>query len=117
MYRSAEDERDLPEVLDDVALRQQNRDYGNTGGVSCHNAVSGFRPAFFNTRTGESVISRFDDGQPAPIHILEGLPPEWVASRHPDGRVRAIERAVVVGFLYQGNFYTRDEAARQLAQP
>jgi hypothetical protein len=57
-------------------------------------------------------VSRFANGTPAPIHILDGAPEEWVVARDPSGRVIAVKASVIAGFLHQGRFYTRAQAAQ-----
>ena len=96
-------------------LQSQNAAFAGTGGISPNNVDAGFFPAYCNTLTGEAVISRFADGQPAPVHVLDGLPADWVASRDASGRVLQARHAVVAGFLRGGVFYTREAAARFIA--
>lgn len=96
-------------------LDAQNSAYGGTGGVSEHNRHAGFLPAYQNTVTGETVLSRFVDGSPAPVHILDGLPSDWVAARDPAGHVSSTRGAIVAGFVRDGTFYTRAAAARLVA--
>ena len=59
-------------------LAQENRQYANTGGVSAINRSQRFIPAFYDTATGRAYRSRFADGRPAPIHLLDGLPESLV---------------------------------------
>jgi len=61
--------------------------------------------------TGQSEFSRFADGQPAPMHLLDGLPDLWVVKRDAQGRVSALEDTVIAGFIRGGHFYTREQAA------
>ncbi len=49
------------------------------------------------------------------MHLLDGLPEEWVRERHPSGRVAVVKYSVVSGFLRQGEFYTREQVANALA--
>ena len=93
------------------ALRQQNRRFRGTGGVSAENQAYGFAPAFLDTQT--EVIHRacFADGRPAPMHLLEGLPPALVVARDAAGRVIAIQATVLAGFVRGDRFYTREQAA------
>ncbi len=95
-------------------LRKQNLAFVGTGGVSEENRSSGFRPAFFDTATGRAALARFTDGRPAPMHLLDGLPDEWVAERDAAGQVRAIKDSVIAGFVRNGRFYTREQAAAAL---
>ena len=78
--------------------------------MSQENRHLGFAPAYLDTRTGIALPSRYADGVPAPIHVLDGLPPNWVLDRDAMGRVLTARPGVVAGFLRDGCFYTRDEA-------
>jgi hypothetical protein len=82
-----------------------------TGGVSCENRTLGFRPAFRDTETGETYPSRFADGRPAPFHLLDGLPEHLVLARDRYGRDSRVIGTIIAGFLRDGIFYTRSEAA------
>ena len=94
-----------------ATLRKENQVFTGTAGVSQGNRSSGFIPSFYDAETGVVQISRFKDGLPAPIHLLEGLPDEWVSERDPSGRVASLKASVIAGFLYQNSFYTREQAA------
>lgn len=97
-------------------LRAQNRRYRGSGGVSAGNRGRGFRPAFLDRATGRVYLSRFADGRPAPVHLLDGLPRELVMQWTDSGRVAAVQNSVVAGFVREGRFLTRDEVAVELAQ-
>lgn len=101
--------------LDPHRLRAQNQVYAGTGGVSANNRSAGFVPGFLNTRTGVAVVSCFADGQPAPVHVLEGLPAEWIAERDPEGHAIKACKGIVAGFLRLGAFYSREQAAQLMA--
>jgi hypothetical protein len=96
-------------------IRRENRRYRGTGGLSANNRGAGFAPAFCDKETGRTELSRLAGGMPAPIHLLGGLPEEWVVSRDSAGAVLAIKASVVAGFLREGRFYSREEAARACA--
>jgi len=96
-------------------IRRENKRFEGTGGVSQHHQGTGFVPAFCDTETGRTELSRFLGGMPAPIHLLCGVPDEWVVTRTAAGDVAAVKSSVVAGFLRDGRFYTRDEAARACA--
>jgi len=49
------------------------------------------------------------------MHLLGGLPREWVVTRGDGNEVLAVKATVVAGFLHAGEFYTRDQAARAIA--
>lgn len=93
-------------------LRKENLAYGGTGGVSAGNHTSGFIPAFCDTATGRVEPSRLADGSPAPMHLLAGLPEEWIVARGDGDQVVAVKSTVIAGFVRAGVFYTRAQAAQ-----
>lgn len=93
------------------SLRRQNQIYAGTGGISEVNRKEGFVPGFFNPETGTAVVSRFANGTPAPIHLLDGLPDAWVSQRDRTGKALEACDGVVAGFLLGERFYTRGQAA------
>lgn len=95
-------------------LWQENAVFRGRGGVSEENRGHGFLPAFLDADTGVIYASCFADGQPAPFHLLDGLPDEVVLTRHPTGRVAAVKASVRSGFVRGGRFYTREEAANDV---
>lgn len=95
-------------------LGRENRIYGGTGGVSQENRSFGFRPAFRDADTGVVYASCFANGQPAPFHLLDGLPDEIVLTRHATGRVAAVKESITSGFVCEGRFYTREQAAERV---
>ncbi|WP_232428989.1 hypothetical protein [Aromatoleum toluclasticum] len=98
-----------------LSLQRENHEFRNTGGRSEENRPLGFRPAFKDVASGEVYDSRFADGRPAPFHLLEGLPEEVVVQREPGGRVGRVKESIVSGFVLDGRFYTREEAAQEVA--
>lgn len=95
--------------LSTEALRRENLAYAGSGGVSQANRSSGFVPAFLDTTTGKAFRSRFADGSPAPFHLLEGLPASVLVGSGDTIRAR---EGLVSGFLRNGEFYTRGQAAK-----
>lgn len=96
-------------------LARDNAVYAGTGGVSERNRAAGFAPAYRDRDSGEVVLSRFADGTLAPVHVLEGLPSEWVLARDGDGCVTRVRATVEAGFVRDGAFYTREAAALSLS--
>ena len=96
-------------------LARANESYRGSGGRSEENRDYGFRPAFFDYASQKLYLSRFVDGNPAPMHLLDGLPDEVVVDRTPSGRVLRIRASLVAGFERKGMFYTRKAAARAVA--
>ena len=102
--------------MSETALQRENVEFFGTGGRSQENAGAGFRPAFIDSETSIVYPSRFADGRPAPVHLLDGLPPEVVLTRTPSGRVRTVKSTIVSGFTLIGEFYTREAASRKLSE-
>ncbi len=99
-------------LLSEQALARENREYAATAGISKNCQSGGFAPAFYDSQSDSSVISRYADGSPAPIHILDGVPVEWVSDYDAEGHVIALRPGVISGFLRAGRFYTRDQVAK-----
>jgi|SRR5690606_31381299 len=97
-------------------LQMETAAHRGTGGVSAENRGLGFRPAFHDTGTGATYLSTFADGRPAPFHILDGLPESLVLARDRRGRISRVLGTVVAGFLRDGVFYTRAEAAALVSE-
>jgi hypothetical protein len=98
-------------VLTTQMLRSENQHFAATGGISQNNRSRGFQPGFYDAESGQTAISRFADGSPAPVHVLDGVPAQWVTAHLPDGRVLSVKASVVSGFIRGGRFYTRAQAA------
>lgn len=92
-------------------LKQENELYRDSSGISRTNRRAGFSPAFCDRETGRTELSRFASGSPAPCHLIEGLPEDWVVARDAAGHTVAIKPTVVAGFVRDGRFYSREEAA------
>lgn len=103
-------------ALSTQMLRSENRQFAGTGGISPQNRSQGLQPGFYDAESGQMTISCFADGSPAPIHVLDGIPAHWVTARHPDGRVLSVKASVVSGFIRDGRFYTRVQAAALVAR-
>jgi len=93
------------------SLARENRQFHGTKGVSAGCRSQGFIPAFRDASSGRTYPSRFADGRLAPIHLLDGLPEKLVLERSTAGAVTAVKHTVISGFLLDGRFYTRDQAA------
>jgi hypothetical protein len=111
---SIEQTRLPPGCLTKATLRRQTIAFRGTGGISEENGSCGFAPAFLDTETGAVYRARFADGRPAPMHLLEGLPPSVVMRRDEAGKVSATKPSLVAGFVRCGRFYTREQAAAAL---
>ena len=103
-------------TLSVATLRRQNRRFANTGGVSANCFRQGFVAAFKEASSGETRLSCFGDGSPAGVHILDGLPDDWVTRRDSSNHVTEVRNTVIAGFLHDGRFYTRDQTAELLSK-
>jgi hypothetical protein len=92
-------------------IRRENLAFVGTGGVSRENRCRRFEPAFRDESTGQVELSRYADGNLAPMHLIDGLPVEWVSDRDAKGRPAALKSTVIAGFVRDGQFYTREQAA------
>jgi hypothetical protein len=101
----------MKQLLTEASLESENLAYSGTPGISRENRDCGFSPAFLDTETGRIVESCFQDGQPAPLHVIEGLPDDWIVERDPSSRATAIKCTVIAGFVRNSRFYTRSQAA------
>lgn len=97
--------------LSNTALRQENLAYLGTGARSQENRNLGFVPAFHDTLSHKTAIARFSNGNPAPIHVLDGVPKDWIVQRDHCGTVTVVKASIVSGFAREGVFYTREQAA------
>ena len=97
-------------------LRQQCRLYRGTGGASEDNRAEGFIPAFLNRENGEVHLYVSSDGQVCSVHTLDGLPDSVVVRRNRNGMVTAVRSCIVAGFVRNGHFYTREQAAEEVSQ-
>jgi hypothetical protein len=93
-------------------LAEENDHHRGTAGVSADGRALGFRPAFLDRATRIVYPSRYADGRLAPFHVLDGLPRPLVVTRHGDGKVVSVKASVITGFVRDGRFYTRAQAAR-----
>lgn len=101
----------MEQSLSNERLQKQNDVFKGTAGVSEGNREQNFVPAFFDTDSKIVHISRFSNGLPAPIHLLDGLPEEWVSGRDGAGHVTTVIGSVIAGFSRNKKFYTREQVA------
>lgn len=94
-----------------AVLKRHNEEFAGTGGRSQENRSWGFRPAFMDVMTHVVYRSCFADGTSAPVHLLDGLPEEVVASRDAGGHVVSAKASIIAGFERNGRFYSREEVA------
>jgi len=100
-----------PKALDHQKLSVENVQFARTCGLSANNAHQDFVPAFRHEETGEVALARFADGRVAPMHLIINLPEEWATARNARGQISAVQECVIAGFVHDGQFFTRAEAA------
>jgi len=105
----------MNQLMTGERLRKENQEHHGGGGVSEGNHGAGFIPAFCDTATGQVEPSRLADGSLATIHLLDGLPADWIVARGEDNEILAVKATVIAGFVRAGVFFTRDQAALVLA--
>jgi len=93
----------------------ERRFYHQFGGSVFNDASFGFMPAFMDIHTGETHLSSYESGEPAAIHILDGLPRKWVSDWDDHGQAVSLQIGVIAGFMRTGVFYTLSEILNQLS--
>lgn len=102
----------MKQMLTSEEVAKQSVAYRGTGGVSAENRDYGFLPAFLDREDGRIHVSCHADGSPAAAHRFDGMPPEWVVERDLLGKPCAVKASVVVGFVRDGYFFTREQVAQ-----
>jgi len=103
----------LSEYSSQSKVDRQN--YQTHAGGAVFNAVGfGFMPAFMNINTSETHLSSYKSGEPAVMHILDGLPNYWVAEWGEDGRPSVLKLGIVAGYIRCGKFYSLNEITNNL---
>lgn len=106
----------MKKALTEKHIDNESRAFRGTGATSVESCSYGFRPAFLDTQTGIVYTCRYADGRLAPMHLLDGLPPELVVARTPSGRVTAVKGSLIAGFIRHEQFYNREEAVKQIME-
>lgn len=101
----------MPNALSNNELKFQNIVWRGTGALSAENRDLGFIPAFLDTERKEIHLSRHPNGELATIHILDGLPKHLLSTNDTSATRCKTKNCVIAGFLHDGKFYTREEAA------
>jgi len=95
-------------------LGDEVKQFKGTGGISSENKLTaGFR----HKKTGEIFEAKDETGRNTSIHLLGGIPAKYVTEVDPrDGVTIAVSGDIEAGFIKDGKFLTREEAA-QLTRP
>ena len=97
--------------MDNKRLRQENLAFVGTQGVSPGQHCGKFSAGFVDRATGRIELARFVNGDPAPMHLIAGLPADWAEERDVDGEICRVKKSVEAGFIKDGVFYTRQQLA------
>lgn len=74
---------------------------------------SAILPAFRNTTTGETHLSCDGDGVPAPVHMIENLPRNWLKCNVDQTRC-ILRENVEKGYVVLGHFFNQEDASSLL---
>jgi len=99
------------QAITEDSLTEENLRYTCSGGVSTHNRLHGFVPAFLDTATGNIYRSQHADGTPAAIHVLAGLPLDLFEPDSSSNGQLTVKKSVISGFMRERTFYSRAAAA------
>ena len=102
----------MKQMLTSEDVTQQSLAYRGTGGVSAENRAFGFLPAFLDRESGRIHLSCDARGVPAAVHQFDGMPADWVVARDHEGRPCAVKASIEAGFVREGYFFTREQAAQ-----
>ena len=102
----------MKRILTSYDVNQQSMAYRGTGGVSAENSAYGYSPAFFDRDNGQIYLSRDVVGKVVPFHQFDGLPEECIVERDLQGKPCAVKGTLVVGFVKDGHFFTREQVVQ-----
>ena len=97
--------------LTQESVQRESIEYAGTCGESATAKKSRFLPAFRNDSDGSVELARMPNGQPAAMHLISELPSSWACKLDDQGKVIELIEEIVAGFVRDGRFYTREEAA------
>lgn len=101
-------------LLNQSQVEHQYSHYKQSGPALFGDAAFGFMPAFMDVLSEEIHLSTYDDGTPAVLHVLDGLPVSWIGEWGDDGRPDSVRLGIVAGFMRGGCFYTIDDIMNSL---
>ncbi len=97
-------------------LIHENIHYQNTLGISGSNVEYGFMPAFLDRNSGKIYRSCFSDGRPSAVHLYDALPDAVITKRNNNNKPIAVNACIISGFLFNEQFYTREQTIEILQQ-
>ena len=96
---------------DQLAVRSASQAFRGTCGESLEAVRHRFLPAFIDLKDGRVELARLADGQPAPMHLICHLPLEWAVQCDAQGHVIELKDSIEAGFVRDGRYFSREEAA------
>ena len=97
--------------LTEDVLREESATYVGSCGDSTTARKNHFIPAFRDEADGRVELARLKNGCVAPMHLITALPKSWATRVDDAGNVLELIETIVAGFVRDGRFYTREEAA------
>ena len=96
-------------LISSTALEKQESTYRKISGMNMSDLCVGFIPAFRDMDTHETHLSVTQEGNISPIHLIEGLPLEWVTEWDIAGHAKTLKRSVIAGFFRGDQFFTLEQ--------
>jgi len=96
-------------LISSTALEKQESTYRKISGMNMSDLCVGFIPAFRDIETQETHLSMTQEGCISPIHLIEGLPLDWVTEWDVAGHAKTLKRSVIAGFFRGDEFYTLEQ--------
>jgi hypothetical protein len=93
-------------MLTVAELKEQRGTYQTVSGKSLSDLCIGFMPAFRDVTTGETHLALRPDGSLSPVHLIDGLPSNWVSKWDSNGRAMGLKSTIVAGFFRGERFYS-----------
>lgn len=92
--------------ISSVALEKQETTYQKISGFNLSSLCVGLVPAFRDLSTNETHLSMNADGIISPIHLVEGLPIDWVTEWDTSGFPVSLRPGIIAGFFRGEKFFT-----------
>ena len=96
-------------LISTVALEKQQKTYQKISGMNISDLCVGFIPAFRDLSTDETHLSITSEGKISPIHLIDGLPLDWVTEWDLQGYPKLLKPSVIAGFFRGENFFTLEQ--------
>ena len=111
MSRPVSQRSETTQITTQRSLVEESARFVGSCGDSATATQHHFLPAFCNRADGRVELAKLPNGQNAPMHLICALPEAWASKCDSDGTVVELIDGIVAGFVRNGHFYTREEAA------